>query len=81
MHGARQDRLVSAYERHIAAQTKETNVHRAWIRELHTLGDKDHITFSHFVRWVAQQDGARWMCTRKPPRAPFCRACEAHPAL
>ena len=50
------DRLVSAYERHIAAQDKGTMIHRAWIRELHSLGDKDPITFSHFVRWVAQQD-------------------------
>lgn len=51
------DRLVSAYERHIAAQDKGTSIHRAWIRELHALGDREVITFSHFVRWVAQQDG------------------------
>ena len=50
------DRLVSAYDRHIAAQTKETAVHRAWIREQHGLGDRDTISFSHFVRWLAQQD-------------------------
>jgi hypothetical protein len=49
------DRLVSAYDRQIAAQTKETAVHRSWIRELHSLGDKDPITFSHFIRWVVQQ--------------------------
>ena len=49
------DRLVSAYDRQIAAQTKETATHRSWIRELHQLGWHDPITFSHFVRWVAQQ--------------------------
>jgi len=50
------DRLVSAYIRHIVTQDKGTAVHRSWIRELHSLGDRDPITFSHFVRWVAQQD-------------------------
>lgn len=49
------DRLVSAYVRHIATTDKGTSIHRAWIRELHGLGDRDPISFSHFVRWIAQQ--------------------------
>ena len=60
------DRLVSAYERHIAAQDKGTSIHRAWIRELHRLGDREIITFSHFVRWVAQQDGSVMHAAWKP---------------
>jgi len=52
------DRLVSAYTRHIATQEKSAAVHRAWIREAHRLGDREPISFSHFVRWLAQQDSS-----------------------
>ena len=52
------DRLVSAFLRFITVDTKSTAVHRAWIREMHGMGDQDVIHFTHFVRWVAQQDSA-----------------------
>jgi len=52
------ERLVSAYTKHIVTTDKSTSIHRAWIRELHGLGDSDKISFSHFVRWIAQQESS-----------------------
>ena len=52
------DRLVSAFIRFIAKADKTTAIHRAWIRELYGLDDHETITFSHFVRWVAQQESS-----------------------
>ncbi len=52
------DRLISAYARYIVTQDKSTAIHRAWIREQHGLGDRDPISFSHFVRWIALQDSS-----------------------
>ena len=46
-------------------------VYRAWIRELHHLGEKDPITFSHFVRWVVQQEPA----AMHRPWQPFSETC------
>jgi len=50
------DRLVSAFNRFIAQGDKSTALHRSWIREFFGLYDNEKITFSHFVRWVAQQE-------------------------
>ena len=60
------DRLVSAYARHIVTQDKSTAVQRAWLREWHSLGDKDPITFSHFIRYVAQQDSSSMHVAWRP---------------
>lgn len=60
------DRLVSAYTNYIAVPDKATAVYRAWIRELHDLGDKDPISFSHFVRWVVQQEPAAMLHLWQP---------------
>ena len=46
-------------------------VYRAWIRELHHLGEKDPITFSHFVRWVVQQEPA----VMHRPWQPYSETC------
>ena len=52
------DRLVSAFTHYIEVQDRTSSTHRSWIREFYSLGERDQIQFSHFVRWVAQQDPA-----------------------
>jgi hypothetical protein len=66
------DRLVSAYINYIDVPDKATAVYRAWIRELHNLGDKDPISFSHFVRWVTQQEPA----VMHRPWQPYTETCK-----
>ena len=64
-------RLASAYAKLIAIEDQRTAVHRTWIREMHGLGEKDPIGFSHFVRWVAAQDPASMHRAWRP----FTRTC------
>ena len=51
-------RLASAYAKLIAVEDQRTSIHRTWIREMHSLGEKEPIGFSHFVRWVVAQEPA-----------------------
>ncbi len=65
------DRLISAFTTYISVPDKATAVYRAWIRELHQLGERDPISFSHFVRWVVQQEPA----AMHRPWQPFSETC------
>lgn len=60
------DRLASAYSKLIAVEERGTAVHRAWIREMHLLGEKQPISFSHFARWVVAQEPAATHRAWKP---------------
>jgi len=65
------DRLASAYSKLIAVEDQRTAVHRTWIREMHALGEKEPIGFTHFVRWVAAQEPASMHRAWRP----FTRSC------
>ena len=64
-------RLASAYSKLIAVEDRRTAVHRSWIREMHGLGEKEPIGFSHFVRWVAAQDSSSMHRAWRP----YTRSC------
>jgi len=66
------DRLASAYSKLIAIEDQRTAVHRTWIREMHGLGERAPIKFSHFVRWVAAQEPASMHRAWRP----FTRTCQ-----
>jgi len=66
------ERLAAAYQRYVEVQDKGGFKMKAWIREYHRMGEKDPVTFTHFVRWVVQQQGPR-MASYWRPYSEVCR--------